>query len=78
MTQTVLSKAAAGDSCVVLDIAPDQAELRDRLFALGVIPGSLLKVLRFAPLGDPMQLRVGAAFISIRRSEAAVISVEVQ
>ena len=76
MTRKTLSQATAGDTCRVLDIAADQPELRDRLFALGVIPGSEVTVLRLAPLGDPMQLRVGASFISIRRSEAAVISVE--
>ena len=73
-----LSQAHAGDSCLVLDIAPSRPELRDRLFALGVIPGSRITVLRLAPLGDPMQIRVGAAFISIRRSEAAEVAVEVQ
>lgn len=78
MTRTTLSRTNAGDSCVVLAIDPVQAELRDRLFALGVIPGSRITVLRLAPLGDPMQLRVGAAFISIRRREAAMVEVEVQ
>ncbi|MBL4819745.1 MAG: ferrous iron transport protein A [Gammaproteobacteria bacterium] len=78
MTKTALSKASAGDSCLVLHIEPDPPELRSRLYTLGIIPGSLLKVLRFAPLGDPMQLRVGGSFISIRKAEADVISVEVQ
>ncbi|MEX2131778.1 MAG: FeoA family protein [Pseudohongiellaceae bacterium] len=78
MRKTVLSQAHQGDSCIVLDIAPEPPELRDRLFALGVIPGSRVTVLRFAPLGDPIQLRVGASYLSIRRNEAAVIAVEIQ
>jgi ferrous iron transport protein A len=45
---------------------------------LGIIPGSVLKLLRFAPLGDPMQVKVGGSFISIRKSEAAIISVDIQ
>jgi ferrous iron transport protein A len=45
---------------------------------LGIIPGSVLKLLRFAPLGDPMQVKIGGSFISIRKSEAAIISVDIQ
>ena len=78
MTKISLSQAASGDSCLVLGIEPEPPELKSRLYTLGIIPGSLLKVLRFAPLGDPMQLRVGGSFISIRKTEADVISVEVQ
>ncbi|MFM1897694.1 MAG: hypothetical protein RLZZ385_2768 [Pseudomonadota bacterium] len=78
MTRTSLSQTRAGDECLVLDIAAEHPELRSRLYALGVIPGCRVKVLRLAPLGDPMQLRVGASFISIRKTEAAAVAVEVQ
>lgn len=30
------------------------------------------------PLGDPMQIKVGGSFVSIRRAEAEIISVEIQ
>jgi len=78
MSQTPLSAANSGDRCVVLEIASEPAELRSRLYSLGVIPGSALEILRFAPLGDPMQVKVGASFISIRKAEAYIIKVEIQ
>ncbi len=78
MSQSLLSNARVGDRCVVLEIAPEPREMRSRLYALGVIPGSALQILRFAPLGDPMQVKVGGSFISIRKSEADIISVEIQ
>lgn len=78
MTRTSLSRAAAGAECLVLAIEPQPPEIRSRLYALGVIPGSLITVLRLAPLGDPLQVRVGGSFLSIRKSEADAISVEVQ
>lgn len=53
MVNTSLSAAKRGDRCVVLDIAEKPAELRSRLYALGVIPGSALEVLRYAPPGRP-------------------------
>lgn len=78
MPGTPLSTAKSGDRCVVLDIASEPAELKSRLYSLGIIPGSVLELLRFAPLGDPMQVKVGGSFISIRKSEAAIISVDIQ
>ncbi|MFT4860855.1 MAG: ferrous iron transport protein A [Pseudohongiellaceae bacterium] len=78
MTQTSLDLAGIGNHCVVIEISKEFSELRSRLFALGVIPGAIVEVLRIAPLGDPMQLKVGGSFISIRKSEATIISVEIQ
>jgi ferrous iron transport protein A len=78
MTQTALSNASRGDSCVVVEIAAEPAELRSRLYSLGIIPGCAMQILHFAPLGDPMQVKVGGSFISIRRSEADAITVELQ
>jgi len=78
MPRTTLSTAKSGDQCVVLEIASEPAELKSRLYCLGIIPGSILKLLRFAPLGDPMQVKVGGSFISIRKSEAAIITVDIQ
>lgn len=78
MSQITLSKASAGDRCVVLEIAANQLELKSRLYALGIIPGIVLEILRFAPLGDPMQVKVGSSFISIRRQEAHAILVRIQ
>lgn len=78
MKQNLLSQANSGDRCIVLEIAPEPAELRSRLYALGVIPGALLEILRFAPLGDPMQVKVGGSFISIRKAEAKIIQVKIE
>lgn len=76
--ETPLSMAQLGDHCVVLHIDPDPPELRGQLYALGIIPGSRLEVLRQAPMGDPVQVRVGGSYISIRKSEADVITVKIQ
>jgi ferrous iron transport protein A len=78
MSSITLSDATRGDRCVVLDIASEPPELKSRLYALGIIPGSTLEILRFAPLGDPMQVKVGGSSVSIRKSEAEIISVERQ
>ena len=78
MNQTSLADIKRGERCIVLDVATEPAEMRSRLFALGVIPGSALEVLRFAPRGDPMQVKVSGSYISIRKAEAEIILVETQ
>ena len=78
MNQNLLSQANSGDRCIVVEIASQPAELRSRLYALGVIPGSLLEILRFAPLGDPIQVKVGGSFIIIRKAEAKIIQVKIE
>ena len=78
MPVTTLSTAKSGDHCVVLEIASEPAEIKSRLYSLGIIPSPVLKLLRVAPLGEPMQVKVGGSFISIRKSEAAIISVDIQ
>ena len=76
MDRTTLSTLGHGDRCLVAEITSEHAELKSRLYALGIIPGSKIEILRFAPLGDPMQVKVGNSLISIRKSEAEVIEVE--
>ena len=58
--------------------SPEPPELRSRLYALGIIPGSALEILRFAPLGDPIQVKVRGTLISIRKADAEIIKVEIR
>ena len=54
----------------------DNPELKRRLYALGFMPGAKITTLRVAPLGDPMQVRVGGSSVSIRRREASAIQLQ--
>ncbi len=49
---------------------------RRKLLALGLTPGVEVTLLRIAPLGDPMHLRVRGSELSLRRGEAGAIEVE--
>ena len=46
-----------------------------RLMEMGVVPGVSLKVLKAAPFGDPIEVRVRGYSLAMRRSEADVIEV---
>jgi len=47
-----------------------------RLLSLGLIPGSQVQIIRTAPLGCPLQVKVGSTLLSIRRAEAENVIVE--
>ena len=46
-----------------------------RLMEMGLIEGTSIKVIRVAPLGDPLEVEVQNYFLSLRKSEAAGIEV---
>ena len=78
MSPTTLANAQVGDVCLVTEIKQKPIELRSRLHAMGVIPGANIRVVRIAPLGDPMQIKVGGAFISMRKIDAQIVKVQIQ
>ena len=43
---------------------------------MGLVPGTEVKIITIAPLGDPLQIEVRGGQWSIRRAEAAQIEVE--
>ena len=73
-TKNTLVGLKDGDSAVITSIEGSTADLRRRLYSLGLVPGALVERLRQAPLGDPIQLRVGGSTISIRAREASAVN----
>ena len=47
-----------------------------RLMDLGLIRGTTVEVVRMAPLGDPIEVRIRGFMLSLRRTEADHITVE--
>ncbi len=50
--------------------------LVQRLLEMGLLEGEEIEVLGFAPFGDPMEIRLRDYRLSLRRSEAARVSVQ--
>ena len=46
-----------------------------RLMEMGMVPGSAVRVVKFAPLGDPIQICVRNYHLALRRNEARAITV---
>ncbi|HYO93153.1 MAG TPA: FeoA family protein [Polyangiaceae bacterium] len=54
-----------------------EGAFRRRLMELGLLPGTQVEVVAVAPLGDPLELLVRGASLSIRRAEALTVEVSV-
>ena len=50
--------------------------LVQRLMEMGLFEGEEVEVIRVAPLGDPIEIRLGDYFLSLRRSEAARVQID--
>lgn len=53
----------------------EDSPLKERLMSMGLVAGTVIKVLRSAPLGDPMAIRVRSYDLSLRLSDAKNIVV---
>ena len=73
---TTLGDLAPGDSARVIALDRSNRQYRERLLSFGLPPGTALRVVRTAPLGDPIEIRVRGFALSLRRGEAAAVAVE--
>lgn len=67
-----LSGMTPGEFGHVLGLCPD-CDVRAHLLELGFTPGTEITVLRVAPLGDPLTVRIRGYQLSLRRREAEAI-----
>ncbi len=70
-----LAEIPLGHTATVAGVAGPRA-FRRRLLEMGLVPGTLVRVVTIAPLGDPLRIEVRGGQWSIRRNEAAQIAVE--
>lgn len=54
-----------------------KSDIKRRLRDMGILSGEEVEVLKVAPLGDPVEVRVKGYSLSLRRGEAEAIKVEV-
>ena len=59
----------------VIDVVGGEGALRQHFLDMGVIPGAKVTVVKFAPMGDPMELRIHGYELTLRLDDAAQIEV---
>ncbi len=76
MKEKTLNELSVGMKAKILRIKNTAEGLKRRLLDMGVIPGTMIKVEKVAPLGDPIEVSVKNYRLSLRRDEASQIIVE--
>ncbi len=75
MLKTTLDTLRPGDHGVVQSLAGDGPVVQ-RLAEMGVVQGAHCSVVRFAPLGDPIEIVLDGYHLSLRRKEAQHVWIE--
>ena len=65
----------AGDDAIVSGFFKGKDSYRKKLLAMGITPGTPFRVVRVAPLGDPVEIKIRGYLVSLRREEASLISI---
>ena len=74
MKEIRLNQVKPGDIGKISKIAGN-TDYRKRVLALGLTKGSSIKIIRNAPLGDPVELVIRGYKLSLRKEEAKDIYV---
>ncbi len=69
-----LNEINPGDECRVVNVLL-AGETGQRLLDMGFVPGAQIKVIRNAPLKDPIDISIKGYVLALRRSEAREIEV---
>jgi ferrous iron transport protein A len=70
-----LSELAIGASAIVKEY-PKQGAAFIRLREMGLLPGTTITLIRTAPLGDPLEVKVRGYNLTLRKTEAENVLVE--
>ncbi|MGR5146136.1 iron transporter FeoA [Photobacterium proteolyticum] len=73
-----LSELSCGANGIVTSLSELPSATRKKLMVMGMLPDTQVTVVRLAPLGDPLQVRVRGVDIALRKQIAANIEVEVR
>lgn len=70
-----LNQLKPGETGVVRKVQ-SSGPVKRRIVDMGVVTGTHIEVLKYAPLGDPIEIKLKGFNLSLRKSEAALIELE--
>ena len=70
-----LKDLSIGNSAVILSVG-GEGSLRQHILDMGIIPGAEVTLMKYAPMGDPMELRVHGYELTLRLADAEKIEIE--
>ena len=69
-----LGQLKAGESCIVSTVGGEGA-LRQHFLDMGIIPGAEITIVKFAPMGDPVEVSIHGYELTLRLDDAHKIAV---
>jgi len=76
MNRTTLNKLSPGERGTVQEIASNTTSIKQRLLEMGLTKGTSIEMVRFAPMGDPIEISLRGYRLSLRRVEAESVVVQ--
>ena len=73
-----LSELKQGQSATVVAIEGLSGEVRKKLMVMGILPNTSVRLVRRAPMGDPLQIEARGVSLALREKIAEAIEVECQ
>lgn len=65
-----------GEKGRIIGVEPGEECYRQKLLAMGLIPGTEFEIAHVAPLGDPVEIIVRGYALSLRRHEANILCIK--
>ncbi|MFP4384337.1 MAG: ferrous iron transport protein A [Spirochaetia bacterium] len=72
---SVLRKLNAGEEAVITGFKEGVDSYRKKLLSMGLTKGTKVKLLKVAPMGDPIEIEVRGFKLSLRKGEADVLKI---
>ncbi|MBR1747050.1 MAG: ferrous iron transport protein A [Clostridia bacterium] len=72
-----LNEFSVGESGVIKAVV-GEGKIRRRLFDMGVTPGAEVYLRKVAPLGDPIEVTIRGYELTLRRTEAEAVVMEIK
>jgi len=70
----ILTNLPVGETAKVIAVNGNNAVTK-RLMEMGVVPGVAVRIVKTAPFGDPLEIRLRGYSLAMRKSEAEAIEV---
>lgn len=71
-----LSQLKEGDKARIVEFFELSNQIRKKLMIMGLLPNTEVQLIRRAPMGDPIQIRVRGVSLAVREKMADSIMVE--
>ena len=70
-----LKELPVGSSAKITGYKDDNPAYRRRLLAMGLTKGTVIKLVKIAPLGDPVEVELRGFNLSLRKAEADILEI---